>query len=120
MPDDTLKEILIARREGLKLFFDVFKHLTTLSSGSILLVVTLLGRQDAQLTARWLMAVSFLGFLLSTTASIIVMLSTARTIRREDRTDKLPDATGNIAYFLSVVGFGTGVICLSTFGYLNL
>ena len=41
---DDQHQQLAARREGMKMFFDIFKHLTTLSSGSILLLVTLLGK----------------------------------------------------------------------------
>jgi hypothetical protein len=48
------------------------------------------------------------------------MLSTARTIRREEGTDQLPDMTGNFAYIVAVVGFAVGVLSLSIFGYRNL
>ena len=109
---------IVHRREGLKLFFEVFKHLTTISSGSILLLVTLLGRSGTQ--QSWLIAISFVGFVVSTAASIIVMLSTARTIRRSDPTDQLPDTIGNLAYLIAVAGFGVGITFLSIFGYLNL
>lgn len=120
IPDDTQKDLALARREGLKLFYDVFKHLTTLSSGSILVLVTFLSRAGDQPAFRPLVAISFLGFLSSSVASVIVMLSTARTIRREERTDQLPDKTGNFAYIVAVVGFAVGVLSLSIFGYKNL
>ena len=82
---------LAARQEGLKLFFDVFKHLTTLSSGSILVLVAFLGNTKQQTLWRPLGALAFLGFLVSSVGAIVVMLSTARTIRRNESTDKLPD-----------------------------
>ena len=120
MEDESKQELIAARREGLKLFYDVFKHLTTLSSGSILVLVTFLGRAGQQPAFRPLVALSFIGFLVASVASIIVMLSTARTIRRNEMTDQLPDLTGNLAYLVAVVGFAVGVISLSIFGYKNL
>jgi|CXWL01.1.fsa_nt_gi hypothetical protein len=120
MADGTPKDLTLARREGLKLFYDVFKHLTTLASGSILVLVTFLGRVGDQPAFKPLVAVSFIGFLSSSVASVVVMLSTARTIRREEKTDQLPDKTGNFAYIVAVVGFAVGVFSLSIFGYRNL
>lgn len=111
---------LTARREGLKLFFDVFKHLTTLASGSIVILVTFLGSQQSTPKWRIMIAMSFLGFLVAIVGSILVLLSTARTIRRNDTTDQLPDALGNRGYYIAVVGFAAGIGCLALFGLRNL
>ena len=111
---------LAARREGLKLFFDVFKHLTTLSSGSILLLVAFLGKGGQQPLWRPLVALAFLGFLSSSVGAIVVMLSTARTIRRNETTDQLPDRIGGVGYYVAAIGFAVGVISLSLFAVRNL
>lgn len=66
--------------EGYKILFDTFKHLTTLSTGSILLLVTVL--KDLFKTPEWsvLIAVTLIMFLISTLASLIVMLAFGDTV----------------------------------------
>jgi hypothetical protein len=108
-----------SRQEGLKLFYEVFKHLTTLSSGSVVVLVTFHEKLN-QPSWRPLMSMSFLGFTIATVGSIIVMLSTARTIRRNEQTDQLPDKTGNVGYRITAVGFAVGIISLCLFGMRNL
>ena len=120
----------VARREGLKLFFDAFKHLTTLSSGSIVVLVTVVGKigsvplvGEIGSVPQWkgLVTLSLVSFLISIVGSIIVMLSTARTIRRNDTTDQLPDKLGGTyGYLIAVIGFALGLGFLALFGMLNL
>ena len=107
-----------SRREGLKLFFDVFKNLTTISSGSILLLATFT-EKFKQPYWRLMIPLAFLGFMIATVASIIVMLSTARTIRRNELTDQLPDRTGNVAYMVAVIGFAVAVGLVCAFAVKN-
>ena len=111
----------VARREGLKLFFDAFKHLTTLSSGSIVVLVTVVGKIGSVPQWKGLVTLSLVSFLISIVGSIIVMLSTARTIRRNDTTDQLPDKLGGTyGYLIAVIGFALGLGFLALFGMLNL
>lgn len=64
---------------------------------------------------------SFLGFLVSSVAAIVVMLSTARTVRRNEATDQLPDRIGGtFGYYGSVIGFAVGFVALSVFAARNL
>jgi hypothetical protein len=121
------KEIRAACREGLKMQFDVFKHLTTLSSGSILFLVTFLGKSGQQPLWRPLVAVSFVCFLLSSVSAVVVMLAIARTIRRNEMTDKgEKKPVGVFAYCtqygfrFTVCAFGAGVLSLVLFGCKNL
>lgn len=108
-----------SRREGLRLFFDVFKHVTSLSSGSIIVLATFLDRLDNQPHWQLMVPIAFLGFMVATVGSIIVMLSTARTIRRNDDTDHLPDKIGAIAYGVAIAGFAIGVIAICAFAARN-
>ena len=109
-----------ARNDGLRLYFDVFKHLTTLSSGSIILLVSFLKQSKEPSEFGFLVSLAFLGFLTSSVSSIVVMLSTARTIRRNETTDQLPDLLGRAAYLGAVSGFAVGVISLGIFGCASL
>jgi hypothetical protein len=51
-----------AEVEGAKLVHDTLRQLTTLSSGSILIMATLLDKVVPQPAARWLVGVSFTAF----------------------------------------------------------
>jgi hypothetical protein len=51
-----------AEIEGAKLVHDTLRQLTTLSSGAILIMATLLDRVVPQPAARWLVGVSFTAF----------------------------------------------------------
>lgn len=113
-------ERIAARREGLKLFFDVFKHLTTLSTGAIVLLRTFQEKLSGATNWRPMMPLTFVGYAVSVLGSIPLMLSTARTIRRNEATDQLPDRLGNASYVVAVSGFACGSICLGLFAIRNL
>src|SRR6516164_6226858 len=61
--------------EGYKLVHDTFKHLTTLSTGSVVLLATFLKDLFQHPGWPWLVAISLFLFLVSTVASVIVMLA---------------------------------------------
>jgi hypothetical protein len=118
--DQKQEQLLAGRREGLKLFFDVFKHLTTLCTGSIVLLATF--HEKLSGTAKWqsLIAIAFAGFIVSIAGSVVLMLSTARSIRRNETSDQLTDRMGNLSYLVAVTGFAVGAVCLGVFGVRNL
>ncbi len=106
--------------EGLKLYYDVFKHLTTLSSGSIVVIVAFRDALGDDSESTFLMGIALVGFLLAAGASIVVMLATARAIRQNELLDELPYFSGSLGYICAVAGFAVGVVSVSLFGWLNL
>ena len=67
-----------------------------------------------------MIGLAFMGFFVSILGATPLMLSTARTIRRNDTTDQLPDRLGKLAYVVSVSGFAVGALSLILFAMRNL
>jgi hypothetical protein len=68
-----------AFEEGSKLFHDTFKHLTTLSTGSILLLVTFFDKFKL-LQWKFLATLSLVAFIVSTLVSFLLMLFLAKDV----------------------------------------
>ena len=62
-------------REGGKLFFDLMKHLTTLSTGSLLLLVAFLEKLFPNPCCRWMIISVLCSLLLSVLGSLLAMLA---------------------------------------------
>ena len=70
-----------ARQEGQKLLYDTCKHLTTLNTGSILILATFLEKlfiQDREWT--YLVAVVFLALIISMISSVATMLALSSNV----------------------------------------
>jgi hypothetical protein len=70
-----------AIEEGLRLNYDTFKHLTTLSTGSILILVTFL--EKLFLNPHWkiLVAMAFVCFIVTNLSSVRLMVLSATIIK---------------------------------------
>lgn len=86
-PSNDLTKEEKAEREALKLQFDVYKHITTLSSGSIVLTCTFIEKFFKTPRFLALMIVSLVSFFLSIILSIYAMNDLARkqNINSDDR-----------------------------------
>jgi len=73
------KEERTAFLDGTKLFHDTFKHLTTLSTGSVLLILTFYEKFRA-LQGRAFAASALVGFILSTLGSVAMMMFLAKDL----------------------------------------
>ena len=107
-------------REQYKVFYDFFKHLTTLSTGSILLLATLL--KDLFKSPEWspLVAVSFVCFTLTILGSVVSMLMFGSQVVHQ----KAPEggSANFLIGFLIAVGilFFAAVLALVMFTLKNL
>jgi hypothetical protein len=70
--------------EALKTIYDFFKHLTTLSTGSILLMATLMERVFKSPVATGLVSISFVGFIVSIVSSLASMFVLTQAIKAPD------------------------------------
>lgn len=109
--------------EQTKIFNDYIKHLNTLSTGSILLLVTFLEKIFVNPSGKWLVIVSLICFLLSVIGG--VALKTILTLLAyfggdEDNVSETVDNIRGIAIFLLWIGFLFGLISLAIFGIVNL
>ena len=104
-----------AFEEGSKLFHDTFKHLTTLSTGSILLLVTFF---DKFLQWNFLATLSLLAFIASTLISFLLMLFLAKDV------SIMGKPTGRDWLFrwgawVAVISFVLGILILVVFAASN-
>jgi hypothetical protein len=108
-----------AGEEGSKLYFEMYKHLTTLSTGSILLLVTFLEKIFANPKWKILIVAALSFFLLSILASLMLMALHANFVSNlevDDAGKKIESKSVN----LCLGCFLGGVICLVIFAIRNL
>ena len=111
-----------AREEGRKLQYDFFKHLTTLSTGSILLFITLVEKLFANPKWKLFIAVAFGAFVLSILFSIITMICLAASVLylgEAFHLKKTIDRILLIGFTCAAGGFVIGVLCLIVFALRN-
>ncbi len=112
-----------AREEGRKLQYDFFKHLTTLSTGSILLSVTFLEKLFTQPHWKILIAFSFGLFGLSILSSIITMIMLSALVLHFGETYQHTKGINRILRFsftCAGAGFISGILCFIVFALKNL
>jgi hypothetical protein len=107
-----------SRTETYKSVFDLLKHLTTLSSGSALLLVTILERIIRGGASKTYIAFSFAGFCISILAAVTAMfylsLGMDKRIADHDRNF----FAGAVA--VTIAGFFSGIVFLVRAVYLSL
>lgn len=110
--------------EDNKLLFEAMKHLTTLSTGSILLLVTFLDRLFTT-NREWLglVAVALVGFMVSilTAVSSLIQISnllTTFTVKPDEYVGSVKTSRGFI--ICSEITFLVGVVGLAIFALKNL
>ena len=110
--------------EHYKLTFDYLKHLTTLSTGSIILLVSFLEKIFAQPRWKPLVAVSLSGFTLSVLGALIqhtqMLYWSFPSYRANDHPRPEPVIIGIIGIFVTWLSFLLGVTCLTVFAIKNL
>jgi hypothetical protein len=107
-----------AFEEGTKLFYDIFKHLTTLGTGSFLVLVTFFEKFQG-LQHRWLATLGIAIFILMTMVSVFLMFFLARDVSirgAETPLDRFFKVGAWIVSILLICGF----ISLGLFAGLNL
>ena len=105
-----------AAEEGNKLHFDSFKHLTTLSTGAILILVALLEKLFTNPQWKILVGFSLVSFILSILSSVLMMFVLAEAVaaasphggQRESRLSSF-----------AVSSFLAGIICFVVFALKN-
>jgi hypothetical protein len=113
-----------AWEEGWKLHYDASKHLTTLNTGSILILVTFLEKLFIKPSWKGLVAVALGLFVLSIITSLLAMISIASIIRDRGDVGMLSRNVGDWLVILSPSSgftfFVIGIICLIIFAIRNL
>lgn len=106
--------------EGLKVSYDLFKHLTTLSTGSILLLATLLEKFFKAPSWTPLIGLIFIGFSAALVGSLAMMYLFARAIGKSGLVNDATLVSLGVAGFVgSVFGFLSGIGALVAFTLKN-
>lgn len=111
--------------EASKLSFESMKHLTTLDTGAILLMVTFLEKLFAN-NREWtsLIGIALVLFILSIVAAVSALMQTA-AIHRAIAINDVPDWRYRELFrmwtkTIALCAFVFGIICLGTFALKNL
>ena len=103
-----------AKVKALETFYDFLKHLTTLGTGSIIILSTFLEKLFSNPEWKILISITFGNFIVSTTISVIVMMMLPNAIANHG----FEETEGNIAKIGIYVAIGTfiaGIISLTAF-----
>lgn len=105
--------------EGQKLFFEALKHLTTLSTGSILLIVTFVEKLFVEPQWKSLIPITLIAFVLSTIAALVSMLAVSFAVRDANRGRLLFYYGGWTSLYVCYVSFLVAMSCLVGFAVKN-
>jgi hypothetical protein len=122
-PDAALTERQFRRKmESYAAERDLYKHITTLSTGSIVLMTAFLDRLFAHPDWSWLAGLAFGGFTVSVLGSVIMhVLSTIHTDSEAELDAMMPSAwVGGLLITVAFGGFVVGVCSLAAFAARNL
>jgi|GEM_PF-2398080 len=108
-----------ANEEGWKLQYDIYKHLTTLSTGSILLLITFLEKLFSRPSYKWLVPLALCSLFASIFFSFFVMNILASYVR-DMGADKRFIKRNMVIIFISLGLFLLGIISLIVFAVVNL
>ena len=118
--NESIEDIAKNSKESEKLYFDSMKHLTTLNTASILLLVTFLEKLFQQPRWKALVAVTLGSLAFSTVCSVSSMLQSANHIRCSGQVASLEMKIKNFVYYSSLIAFLIGILSLVLFGFRNL
>lgn len=118
--DKTTVALDSAKQEGEKLYFESMKHLTTLNTASILLLVTFLEKLFRQPRWKALVAISLGSLAVSTICSVSSMLQSANYLKYAGQVASLEGKIKDLVYYSSLIAFLIGILSLVLFGFRNL
>ena len=106
-------------KEDQKLLFDTFKHVTTLSTGSVVLLVTFLEKLFQNPEWKILVAVSFVSFSVSIVTSVFLMVVIGGGAHLSRNPTEAEASVGLYSFTLSLGGFVWGIVSLIIFALRN-
>jgi hypothetical protein len=108
-----------AYQEGQKIFYDAFKHLTSLSTGSILILVTFLEKFFKTPEWKFLIAASLVCFILSTVSSYIAMMMIGHAIQQYGEPGETAAYAGAWTVIFAIGTFLLGISIFVVFALKN-
>ena len=109
-----------AYNESFKLFHDTFKHLSTLSTGAIVIVTTFLTKFSSTAVRTDLLKWSIGLLMISTVCSVLVMIKFATACRPDHKPSGSEDNFFAGAVVVTALSFLFGLGALAFFMFYNL
>jgi len=111
--------------ETMKGFSDYFKHITTLDTGAILIIIAFIEKAFKRPEARGLIAIAFVCFASSLVCSVVAIYGYAKRIAAEEQKihieySNFRKALAKVNFSISILGFIFGVLSLVIFGIVNI
>jgi hypothetical protein len=114
----------VENTKKLDLTYDCFKHITTISTGSLLLIVAFMEKIFSNPEWKFMAAVSILAFTISVVSNLVVMFIMVTNVKYFLGTTKSNETTVVVAFgvaFLSMGGFFIlGIVSFIIFAFKNL
>lgn len=108
-----------AHQESWKLQYDIYKHLTTLSTGSILLLITFLEKMFSRPLWQWLVPVALCCLFASIFLSFVVMNILSSYVRDMGKDERFVKRN-LVIIFIDLGLFSLGIFSLIVFAVKNL
>jgi hypothetical protein len=106
-----------SEQEGNKLLYDLLKHLTTLNTGAIILIATLLDKVFKTPVAETALISSVIGFTVSLTFAFLSMFFAANRVYYTGEKNEVPE---NIFIVLLLIAVTIFLISMGGFAYFSL
>ncbi|CAM3893862.1 MULTISPECIES: hypothetical protein [Pseudoalteromonas] len=119
MSDNELPLERKQEEEGYRLLYDVMKHLTTISTGTLVILVSFLTKVFSQPEWVYLIPVVMVSFLISIVSSLFSMLYISDAIQKVEMNENTKTYAQN-SYLVAGGSFIMGIIMLIVFATKNL
>ncbi len=108
-----------ATEESTKLLYDLFKHITTLSTGILLILIAFLEKLFQTPIAKFLVGISFACFTITIISSLITMAMLTQGIADLGNLWQEEEKIGRWSFLITIGSFLIGVICFIIFALIN-
>jgi hypothetical protein len=105
--------------EGWKLSYDVFKHITTLDTAALLILIGLLEKLFKEPKWRPLVGCAIVLFLASIVGCLVMMYVISFLVAIGDKPNGFPNVLATVFFILAIGGFFVGLCCLGAFTIKN-
>jgi len=112
----TKKPYGLWNQEQVKLIFEHTKHLSTVATGSLVILVTFMEKFKDFQKWRIMLVISLVGFAISLCASLFAQFGTIDIMEEEQK----PSVPTGIGFATSYIGFSVGILCLLMFAVINM
>lgn len=108
-----------ANEESFKLGYDFFKHITTLSTGTLLFLITFIEKIFQNPSWKFLVSVCFVSLVISIISSLITMFFTTQIVADFGELERNETKIAQWSFFICLGFFVLGVFSFVLFALIN-